>query len=279
MFVIDTNALRQRAVNRLSWRYTFCMPAQNATERFSSRVADYVRFRPGYPEEILALLRNECGLTSETVIADIAAGTGIFTRLLLENGNKVFGIEPNAKMRQAGEEYLRSYSRFTSLAGTAEATTLPSGAVDLVTAAQAAHWFDRQKARAEFVRILKPSGWTVLIWNERRTGSTPFLREYEQLLLEYGTDYQEVRHERTTAEIAGFFAPSAFRSRVFEMLQTCDYAGLEGRLLSSSYIPPRGHAKFSPMLQDLRRLFDKYQKQGQVVLEYDTRVFYGQLAE
>jgi ubiquinone/menaquinone biosynthesis C-methylase UbiE len=254
------------------------MPAQDATTRFSSRVEQYVRYRPSYPKEVLNLLRDKCGLTPDSVIADVASGTGIFTKLLLENGNRVFGVEPNAEMRRAGEEYLASYSRFTSVAGTAEATTLSDHGVDMVTAAQAAHWFDRAKARQEFVRIAKPGGWTVLIWNERETGSTPFLRDYEKLLLTYGTDYKEVRHERTTEEIAGFFAPSTFQSAILEMRQDCDYAALEGRLLSSSYIPGSGHPGYEAMLRELRQLFDTYQANGQVVLAYVTRVYYGQIA-
>src|SRR5579864_7721053 len=168
------------------------MPVKDATQRFSSRVDNYVRFRPGYPPEVLTLLKKECGLTADSVIADIASGTGIFTRMLAEIGVRVFGVEPNDEMRQAGEQFLKNYPRFTSVAGAAEATTLAEHSVDLVTAAQAAHWFDREKARREFMRILKPSGWTVLLWNERRTDSTPFLREYERLLLRYGTDYHEV---------------------------------------------------------------------------------------
>jgi SAM-dependent methyltransferase len=254
------------------------MPVTNATQRFSSRVDNYVRYRPGYPIEVLELLKSECGLTPDSVIADIASGTGIFTRMLVENGNSVFGVEPNDEMRRAGEEFLGGDSRFTSVAGTAEATNLPGRSVDLVTAAQAAHWFDRAKARREFIRILKPGGWTVLLWNERRTDSTPFLREYEQLLLTYGTDYQEVRHERTTAEIADFFAPSAFRSHSLEMRQEVDYAGLEGRLLSSSYTPGPEHANYQSMLRELRRIFDAHQVQDRVSLDYNTLVYFGQLA-
>jgi SAM-dependent methyltransferase len=254
------------------------MSVTNATKRFSSRVDNYVRYRPGYPNEVLELLKKECGLTPDSVIADIAFGTGIFTRMLLENGNQVFGVEPNDEMREAGERFLRSYSRFTSVAGTAEATTLPNRSVDIVTAAQAAHWFDRETARREFIRILKPGGWTVLLWNERRTDSTAFLREYEHLLLTYGTDYREVRHERTTAEIAGFFAPSRFQSRIFEMGQEVDYAGLGGRLLSSSYTPMPDHANYEPMLRELRRIFDAHQINDRATLEYNTLVYYGQLA-
>src|ERR1700733_7160637 len=153
------------------------MPVKDATQRFSSRVDDYVRFRPGYPLEIIGLLKKECGLTANSVIADIASGTGIFTRMLLENGNRVFGIEPNDEMKRAGERFLADYPRFTSIAGTAEATTLPDGSVDIVTAAQAAHWFDGENARREFIRNLKPGGWLVLVWNDRRMDATEFQRD------------------------------------------------------------------------------------------------------
>ena len=253
------------------------MAVTDPTQRFSSRVGNYVRFRPGYPSAVVDLLRKECGLTSSTVIADVASGTGIFTRVLLENSNRVYGIEPNAEMRKAGEKFLGAYSNFTSVEGTAEATTLADDSVDLVTAAQAAHWFDRPKARHEFMRILKPGGWTVLLWNERRLDSTPFLREFERLLLSYGTDYQRVRHEQTTKEIETFFEPSPFKVRTFHYQQEFDYPGLEGRLLSSSYTPQSDDGAYRPMLEELRRLFDAHQANGRVTFEYNTLVYYGQL--
>jgi SAM-dependent methyltransferase len=164
-----------------------------------------------------------------------------------------------------------------SVAGTAEETTLRSGSVDFVTAAQAAHWFDLPRARAEFVRILKQDGWCVLIWNERQTESTAFLRDYEQLLLTYGTDYKEVRHERTTAIIHEFFAPAACLERVFDMRQQFDYEGAAGRLLSSSYAPLEGHPNYAPMMSELRRIFGTHARDGEIEFEYLTRVFYGRL--
>jgi ubiquinone/menaquinone biosynthesis C-methylase UbiE len=253
------------------------MPASNATSRFSDRVENYVRYRPGYPPAVLQELKAECGLTPTHVVADIASGTGIWTRMLLENGNPVFAVEPNAEMREAGERVLAAFPRFTSVVGAAESTTLADQSVDYVTAAQAAHWFDRERARREFVRILKPGGWLVLLWNERLTDSTAFLRDYEQLLLTYSTDYQDIRHEHTTSEINEFFDPAPFQERVFEMRQEFDHAGVQGRLLSSSYAPGPEHPRHVPMLKELRRIFDANDVEGQVAFEYKTRLYFGQL--
>jgi len=256
---------------------------QSPTARFSDRVENYVRYRPGYPAEVLELLRDGCGLRPSHVVADVASGTGAFTRLLLENGNSVFAVEPNAAMREMGVRQLESLgsfqsnNRLVSVAGTAEETTLRSASVDFVTAAQAAHWFALPRARAEFVRILRPDGWCVLIWNERETTSTPFLREYEQLLLTYGTDYKGVRHERTTAMIHEFFAPALSEERVFSLRQQFDYEGLAGRLWSSSYAPLEGHPSYAPMMQELQRIFRAHAEDGAVDFEYKTRVFYGHL--
>src|ERR1700756_799309 len=253
------------------------MPASNATSRFSDRVENYVRYRPGYPPQVIETLKKECGLTSAYPIADIASGTGIWTKMLLENDLPVYGVEPNSDMRLAGERLLAGFPKFTSIDGKAEATTLPDATVDFVTAAQAAHWFDRERARHEFSRILKPGGWLVLLWNEREVDNTPFLRDYEHLLLAYGTDYEEVRHERTTDSVNEFFDPSPYVERVYPMRQEFDYAGLEGRLLSSSYAPGPGHPKHEPMLRELRRIFDEHADEGRVAFDYKTRVYFGQM--
>jgi len=252
--------------------------AADPTQRFSDRVDHYVRSRPSYPDAFYAFLRDDLGLTPGWTIADIGSGTGISTAPLLESGNTVHAIEPNAPMRQAAEQRLSSFPGFRSVNGTAENTTLPDASVDLVLAAQAFHWFDRPRARAEFVRILKQGGWLVLVWNERRLDATPFLRDYERLLQAYATDYNKVRHENVDdAALAAFFAPAAHQTRAFSNAQDFDYEGLEARLLSSSYTPAEGDPRRPRMLAELREIFDRHQAAGRVRFEYDTRAHYGRL--
>lgn len=247
------------------------------TRRFSGRVADYVRYRPGYPEALLRALVEEAGLVPGSVVADVGSGTGISTELLLRAGGEVFAVEPNAEMRGAAEERLAGHPRFHSVAGTAEATTLPGGSVDPVVAGQAFHWFDRERFRAECRRILRPGGRVALFWNARRTEATPFLRDYEALLRRFGTDYERVDHLRLgPADFDPFFG-GPYESRRFPNEQVFDLEGLRGRLLSSSYTPGPGHPDHEPMLAELRRLFDRHQRAGRVRFEYDTELHLGRL--
>jgi len=247
------------------------------TERFSSRVADYIRYRPSYPEAIPRWLTHECGLTPRARIADIGSGTGILSALFLRFGCQVFGVEPNADMRAAGERLLAAEPGFHSVAGRAEATTLPTASVDFALAGQAYHWFDPEATRAEFRRILTPPGWVVLIWNERLVDSE-FLLGYEALLQRLSTDYGRVDHRRIdSAEITRFFTHAGWRVETFPNHQDFDWTGLRGRLLSSSYAPLPGAPQFEPMMAELERLFQTYQRDGQVKVTYETKVYAGQV--
>ena len=248
------------------------------TRRFSNRVEDYIRYRPGYPRALLGLLEDECGLTPAAVVADVGSGTGILSELFLRNGNRVYGVEPNREMREAGERLLAAYENFVSVDGRAEGTTLADASADFVTAGQAFHWFDPAAARREFIRILRPGGWAVLVWNDRRTEGTPLLAEYERLLLEDGTDYREVSSKWAEGEsINALFGGGEVRVRQFDNEQVLDFDGLKGRLASASYAPKPGHPNYEPLMRELAALFDRRQRQGHVVVEYDTKVFYGQL--
>jgi ubiquinone/menaquinone biosynthesis C-methylase UbiE len=252
---------------------------KNPTERFSSRVENYIKYRPTYPRSIINLLTSDCNLTKDSVIADVGSGTGILSQLFLQNGNRVFGIEPNIEMRNAGDRLLNHFRRFTSVAGTAEATTLDDHSVHMFAAGQAFHWFDREKARAEFARILKPNGWVVLVWNDRRTNSSAFLKAYERLLSDYGTDYKEVDHKRINKEaIRVFFGSERFKTMTFENSQVLDFEGTKGRILSSSYVPEVGHPAYDAMLEELRSIFKIHEVGGKVSFQYDTRVYFGHLS-
>jgi SAM-dependent methyltransferase len=253
------------------------MPS-DPTTRFSDRVQHYVRSRPNYPAAFYDFLDHDLNLPKPATIADVGSGTGISARPLLERGHTVLALEPNAPMRAAAEQLLGHHPDFHSLAATAEATTLPAASVDLVLAAQAFHWFDRAKARAEFARILRPGGQVVLVWNERELDTTPFLRAYEQLLHTHATDYGQVRHENIDhAILAAFFAPTPFQTREFANAQTFDYEGLESRLLSSSYTPAADSPRRAPMLAELRRVFDRNAEGGRVTFAYITRAHFGRL--
>jgi len=242
------------------------------TTRFSNRVADYVATRPGYPPGVLDILRKE-GLTPAMTVADIGSGTGLSAQLFLANGNTIYGVEPNREMREAGEQFLREYSTFSSINGTAEATSLPKASVDVIVAGQAFHWFDAPKARTEFQRILRPSGFVVLMWNTPRLNASPFMKAYEQLLHQFGTDYREVVHTNVDrASLIAFFGSDQFRSFTLDNFQTFDRAGLRGRLRSSSYTPDEGHADYEPMMRELDRFFDEHNQAGRVRFEYDTEV-------
>ena len=246
-------------------------------ERFSNRVANYAKYRPDYPREILGVLRRECSLTKETVIADIGCGTGISSQMFLENGNRVFGVEPNEAMRTAAIKLLERFPWFIPVDGTAEATTLADGSIDMVVAAQAFHWFEPAGTRAEFKRILRPGGFIVLIWNERQLNTTPFLIEYEAFLLKYATDYTKVRHENTDAESLKNFFEREPASATFENVQVFDFEELKGRMLSSSYMPDEQSDVFAAMVEELQTIFAKHSEIGRIKVLYDTNIYYSQV--
>jgi SAM-dependent methyltransferase len=275
---------------------------ENTLPHFIRRVENYIKYRPRYPQAIIDLLQNECHLTTAAIIADIGSGTGLLTELFLKNGNRVFGIEPDPDMRAGAEWFLQGYPRFTSIAATAEATSLADHSVDVVTAGQAFHWFDREQARTEFLRILVPKGWVVLVWNIQRTSGTPFLAALEQFWQTYltreglnaeatGEDLStllqhtnpvyrwRLKPEQADQElISPLFQSGAYRMKMFENHQVYDFEGLKGRVFSSGGAPEAEHSRFTEMLKALEALFRTRQVDGTITIEQETRVYYGQLS-
>ena len=250
---------------------------QKPTQRFSNRVDNYIKYRPGYPAEIVDFLGATCNLAPTSTIADVGSGTGLLSKLFLNYGNPVLGIEPNPEMRQAGEQFLHQYPNFTSIDGTAEETMLPNHHVDFVVAGQAFHWFEPTKTVAEFKRILKPGGWVVLIWNERLTGGSPFLVAYETLLEKYAAEYTHVNHTNLDMPRLEDIFGAGLQVETFSNKQTFDFDSLKGRLLSSSYAPLADHPNHRPMMNELRQIFQTYQQNGSVEFKYSTQVYYCQL--
>ncbi len=247
------------------------------TQRFSNRVENYVQYRPRYPQELFETLRAKYQLSKTSIVADIGSGTGFLAEGFLRLDCFVYGVEPNQPMREAGERLLQKYPGFRSVAGTAEETTLAGASIDFVTAGQAFHWFDPEKARGEFQRLLKPSGWVVLVWNERRGSRYPLGDDYEKLLEIVATDYATVTHKRYDNQVKSAFLDKEFQTETFENSQSFDFEGLKGRLLSSSYAPVAGQPGHERMLVELRKIFDVHQIDGRVDFLYETNLYYGRL--
>jgi SAM-dependent methyltransferase len=247
---------------------------------FSSRVDNYIKYRPGYPAQLLDDLIKGCGLTPDWHVADIGWGTGQLARLFLDFGCAVTCVEPNEEMRLAGEQILAGSPGFTSLAGSAEASGLADASVHLVGAGMAFHWFDAPRARLEFQRILAPGGWVALVWNRMLTGPEPFMQAYTGLILEYGPGWTEtLRRDQpgSSLDLPGFFG-GAFHRAAFPIHQFLDWDGLCGRTLTIAHLPQTDDPAHSPLFDRLRDIFAYHQNNGQVTMHYETELYYGHLA-
>jgi len=250
--------------------------AQDPTVRFSDRARAYASGRPGYPPRIADHLARELDLAPGAVIVDLGSGTGLSSRIFLQAGFRVIGVEPNARMRALAEQALAGEPGFRSVGGTAQATTLEDDCADCVIAAQAFHWFDLEATRAEALRILRGPPRAALIWNVRRTQESDFSRGYERLLLEFGGEYPRIRERHTNeVSIGAFFGGPHWRLSEFEHATELDFELLAARVDSTSYLPGPHESRHAPMMQALRGLFDATQRNGRVVMQYDARVYFG----
>jgi SAM-dependent methyltransferase len=251
--------------------------SKEVTNRFSDRVENYVKYRPAYPGEFYEFLFSEGIVNQESHVADIGAGTGIFAEPLLAHGLKVTCVEPNKEMREAAEQLLSKYPLFYSKGSTAEKTEIENNSIDAILVGQAFHWFDREKCKTEFKRILQPEGKVILVWNDRRTDSTDFLKVYEDFLQMFGTDYKNVNHKNIQDKkvFDDFFGEGKYNEKWFYNFQDVDFSGLKGRVLSASYMPNESHPDYEHMIYCLKKIFMRYQENGKVRLEYDTKMYWG----
>jgi SAM-dependent methyltransferase len=253
-------------------------PSRLPTERFTGRVEAYRRYRSRFPREIIPVLQQRCGLTPASLVADIGAGTGMLAEIFLENGNTVLAVEPNAEMRAACAELSSTHPALTCIDGTAEVTGLPGDSIDFIAVGRAFHWFDREKCRPEFMRILRPGGWVVIASSGPRRGPDGVSRDHELLLREHGLDYTALRHRYNVDEaVRDFFAGSEPEQVDFQGLENLAYEELEGHTLSLSVTPQPGHRKFPAFQEALRGYFDRYQFGGKIALPMRCRVVFAQL--
>lgn len=245
-------------------------------KRFSHTVEYYAKYRPGYPPDVIPFLQVHSDFSPQTRIADIGAGTGISSEHFLKNGNDVYGVEPNEDMRRVSEGLRKLYPKFHPIAGSAEETTLEGASVDLVTIAQAFHWFDVAKSRQEFQRILKPNGSVLILWNHRKVDRSGFSRDYEDFIWKFAVDYAKVKQTDIRLDVLQhFFGHDRFTRAILQNAQSLDLESLQGRVLSSSYMPQEGHPHFEEMLESLTRIFQRYSVEGLISIEYDTEVYWG----
>ncbi len=246
------------------------------TKRFSKTVENYLKYRPGYPAEIIEFLQNELDFDADSIVADIGSGTGKLTSLFVKNGNLTFAIEPNAAMRSAAEQLFSGFSNFQSVNGTAEETTINTDSVDFVIAGQAFHWFEPEKAKLEFQRILKIDGKVILVWNKRIDEKSAFMQAYNDFLINWATDYEATSLRKIDHEVLKrFYAPNNFQQKDFFHFQSFNFDGLKGRYLSCSYAFDKDHPKHEPAIDALRGIFERFQENGIIKMWYRTELFYG----
>lgn len=252
---------------------------KDTTEIYTDRAKDYLKYRPGYPCELIEFIDKELELPSNAVIADIGSGTGIFSKLLLQNNKKVYAIEPNDRMRQMAESMLDRYVGFNSINATAEKTTLMNQSVDMIIVAQAFHWFDPVSAKQEFSRILKPLHYVSLVWNERCVKGNLFLEELEVVLEKFCPEYKTITAYNNTLEsvVKSFFLPNPYLKKTFHTYQDLDFEAFKGRILSCSYAPVENDANHKSLIDALFNLYLSHAINEVVRIDYDTQAYFGKL--
>ena len=243
----------------------------NPKSRFSNRVENYVKYRPNYPKEMIKFLSDTIGLAKGHIIADIGSGTGISSKIFLDNGNEVYGVEPNAEMRAAGEKYLSNYANFHSIEASSEDTKLESKSIDMIISGQAFHWFEPEATKKEFLRILKPDGYVVIFSNRRKPSNSQFMSDYTELISKYS---QKEFNYPLNRDIPNFFNLKPIHEVIFPNIQIFNLERLKGDLASYSYIPSEEDPRFNSMISEFQLLFEKYNNNGILNFHYETVLYY-----
>lgn len=239
---------------------------KQGAERFSSKTDDYAKGRPDFPKEIIDFLYEHKVIDEKSIIADIGSGTGRFTKLLLERDHHVYGVEPNDEMRSKAEELLSKFNNFTSISGNAESTTLPNNSLDLITVAQAFHWFDKEKCLVEFKRILKDNGKVFIIWDDLINDYNDFSKEFRNLSNRFRKVAPETNGKRVSRDetIAELFKDKKHISNYFDHELYQNFERVKAGALSASFAPKADEDNYEEFISELERVFNKYAENGEV---------------
>ncbi len=257
------------------------MVPEDSKQRFSNRVTDYVSARPSYPKSLLDLLSAKIGFDSSWTVLDVGAGTGISSKLFLDNGNAVVAAEPNDAMRTAAEQWLANYPKYRSINSPAESIPLEDHSLNLIIAAQAFHWFDPVQFAKECRRLLNDRGSVAIIWNTFEHDSTPAAVEYHGILRSYSLDFEKIVNKWRQSDLLAqtWFTQESYSYSELRNDQTYDFDQMIARVASSSYMPSRDHPRFESMVDAYRKFHAEFASDGRVTLPCVCKVYLGRPRE
>lgn len=245
----------------------------NHTDRFAGKGEIYAKARPKYAAELFDDLKNRLHIPVGSTFADLGSGTGIFTGQLLDCGYRVFAVEPNGDMRKKAEENLSYDKNFISVNGSDADTHLPDGSVDVVTVAQAFHWFDADAFKKECRRILKPGGKVMIVYNSRRENAA-CTKALAGLRYRYNAEFHGFSNGMSEEKCIAFFVGECDLFRT-DNTQIYDRQGYVNRVLSSSYSLQESDGRYADYLKGIHEIFDLFSVNGLIAVPTDTVAYIG----
>lgn len=252
------------------------MKLHNTQKIYSGKADFYVTGRPTYPSELLSFIQSTFNINLDSTIADIGAGTGIFTRCLLDSGAYVYAVEPNSDMLKKATQVLKNFPKFIPVNALAQKTMLSTSSIDLLTVAQALHWFNTKETKKEFERILRPEGNYLFLWNERMKDCDSFHQNFEAILSNTIESYsmQAFKDMSPRKLVASFLGSEDFITQTLSNQQLLPLEGLLGRVFSSSYSPNILSKSGKILRENLEKLFEEFHSEGNICMKYETIIIY-----
>ncbi len=247
----------------------------NTTQVYSSKAEKYARYRWSYAPEAIQTILDVTGITAESVVADIGAGTGILTQEFVGQVKRIFAVEPNPEMRAIATRKLAQYPSCQVVDGRSEATTLADNSIDLITAAQAIHWFDPQAAKKEFHRILKPAGWLAIC---RNYGTDHELGEALQDVYPVETDTETLMIGKSQPR-SFYFEDGEYRRQEYPFKIQVTWEEFFGGVSTASFAPDEGSLLYAEFENGVRKVFDRFSSEGLILQQGVTELYLGQIFE